>query len=69
MRTRDFDSPFAAMKEAREHDYWPRHRRDGLNVWSDGKREIVLKRERRARSTVWHWQREIPRDLAKELLQ
>lgn len=69
MKLRDFDSPFVAMNEARKAGYWPRHRRDGLNVWLNDKgQELVLKRERRPRSTVWHWVKEVPADKAAVLL-
>lgn len=68
MKLRDYTCPILAMREARKHGYWPRHRRDGLNVWRKGEQELALKRERRPRSTVWHWVSEVPADLAVALL-
>lgn len=54
MKRRDHDSREAAIRELMKHDYSPLHRRDGVLVFSDGKRRAAIQREQRQRSTVYH---------------
>lgn len=67
MKTRDFTSTVDAIREARVGGYWPRHRRDGVMVVSNGKRELVLQRETRPRSIVWHWSAGVPAEKTQEV--
>jgi hypothetical protein len=63
VKTRDFAAPVQARVEASRCGFSQRHRRDGLEVWMrDDGTEIALQRERRPRSTVWHWTKEFPTD-------
>lgn len=52
----------AAAWAALPQGFWPVHRRDGMLVVGDGKTELALQREQRARSTVFHWTTEFPAD-------
>ncbi len=64
MKRCDHRSAAEAIREAMRHDFIPAHRRDGLIVLSNGKRQVAVAREARPRSTVFHLVDEFPADTA-----
>jgi len=62
MKTREFPSAQAAVAEALKFGYWPKHRRDGLIVMSNGRREYGVAVETRPRSKAYHLDERVPPD-------
>lgn len=54
MIRRNHPSREAAIRAAVEAGYWPLHRRDSIYVLGNGKEQLAIQREERARSTVFH---------------
>jgi hypothetical protein len=56
MTRREHNSRASAIREAVRHGYWDKAgiRADGIYILTDGKNELAIQRETRARSVVFH---------------